>query len=72
MLIDNQESDKFVAASDFGIEKKPREISMEELRGGEMSAARHPYTRGLLACRPSLDHPGQDLPVLQREASWLQ
>lgn len=45
---------------------------MEELRGGEMSAARHPYTRGLLACRPSLDHPGQDLPVLQREASWLQ
>ena len=44
---------------------------MEELRGGEMSAARH-YTRGLLTCRPSLDHPGQDLPVLQQEASWLQ
>ena len=25
---------------------------MEELRGGELSAAQHPYTRGLLACRP--------------------
>ena len=45
---------------------------MEELRGNEMNAARHPYTRGLLACRPSLDHPGRELPVLQREASWLQ
>ena len=45
---------------------------MEELRGGELKSARHAYTRGLLACRPSLDHPGIDLPVLQREESWLQ
>lgn len=45
---------------------------MEELRGNEMAAARHPYTRGLLACRPSLDHVGGDLPVLQREDAWLQ
>ncbi|MGB3067175.1 MAG: ABC transporter ATP-binding protein [Ottowia sp.] len=45
---------------------------MEELRGGQMSDARHPYTRGLLACRPSLDHPGGELPVLNREAAWLE
>mgnify|MGYP003588342527 CR=1 FL=1 len=45
---------------------------VEELPGGQMSKASHPYTRGLLACRPSLDHPGSDLPVLQREAAWLQ
>ncbi len=45
---------------------------MEELQGGRMNEAQHPYTRGLLACRPSLDHPGDELPVLQREAEWLQ
>lgn len=45
---------------------------MEELQGGQMADARHAYTRGLLACRPSLDHPGRELPVLNREASWLQ
>lgn len=44
---------------------------MEELQGGQMADARHAYTRGLLACRPSLDHPGRELPVLNREASWL-
>lgn len=44
---------------------------VEELKGGQMGEAKHPYTRGLLACRPSLDHPGGDLPVLQREAAWL-
>jgi len=43
---------------------------VEELQGGAMGDARHPYTRGLLACRPSLDHPGGELPVLQREAAW--
>ena len=45
---------------------------MEELQGGQMADAKHSYTRGLLACRPSLDHPGRELPVLNREASWLQ
>ena len=44
---------------------------VEELQAGRMDAAVHPYTRGLLACRPSLDHPGGELPVLQREAAWL-
>lgn len=46
---------------------------VEELPAAGMAeAARHPYTRGLLACRPTLDHPGRDLPVLAREAAWLQ
>lgn len=45
---------------------------MEELPAGGMAlAATHPYTRGLMACRPSLEHPGKDLPVLNRDPSWL-
>lgn len=45
---------------------------MEELPAGGMAlAATHPYTRGLMACRPSLDHLGQALPVLERDPAWL-
>ncbi|MGO4391989.1 ABC transporter ATP-binding protein [Variovorax sp. M-6] len=45
---------------------------MEELPAGGMAlAASHPYTRGLMACRPSLEHPGADLPVLNRDPAWL-
>ena len=45
---------------------------VEELPASQLNAAQHPYTRGLLACRPTLDHPGRDLPVLAREAAWLK
>ena len=45
---------------------------MEELEGSRLSQAQHPYTQGLLACRPSIDHPGGELPVLQRDPKWLQ
>lgn len=45
---------------------------MEELESARLDHARHPYTQGLLACRPSLDHPGDELPVLQRDPEWLQ
>lgn len=45
---------------------------MEELEGSRLNQAQHPYTQGLLACRPSLDHPGGELPVLQRDPKWLQ
>jgi peptide/nickel transport system ATP-binding protein len=45
---------------------------VEELEAHRMHTATHPYTRGLLACRPSLNHPGGELPVLQREAAWAQ
>jgi len=43
---------------------------VETLQAGAMGAAQHPYTRGLLACRPALDRPGMELPTLQREAAW--
>lgn len=43
---------------------------VEELAGGAIHTARHPYSRGLLACRPSLDSIGQDLPTLQRDPAW--
>ena len=33
---------------------------------------RHPYTRGLLNCLPSIDRDQRPLPTLQREASWAQ
>ena len=33
---------------------------------------RHPYTRGLLACPPEIDHRRQRLPVLQRDPSWME
>lgn len=32
----------------------------------------HPYTRGLIACRPSLDRAGGLLPVLNRQEAWLR
>ena len=32
---------------------------------------RHPYTRGLMDARPRWDRLGEELPVLQRDASWL-
>jgi peptide/nickel transport system ATP-binding protein len=44
---------------------------VETLPAGRMAEATHPYTRGLLACRPSLTRPGGVLPTLNREAAWL-
>ncbi|WP_457587538.1 ABC transporter ATP-binding protein [Ensifer canadensis] len=44
---------------------------MEELKASELLNARHPYTKGLLNCMPSLTHPRDRLPVLNRDASWL-
>ena len=43
---------------------------VEELAAGELAHARHPYTRGLLDCMPSLDHPRTRLPVLRRDPAW--
>jgi len=45
---------------------------LEELDAKHLSAAKHPYTRGLLACTPNLDHPVDVLPTLKRDPSWLQ
>ena len=44
---------------------------MEELKAGELHAAQHPYTKGLLNCLPELDRPQQALPVLERDPAWL-
>ncbi len=45
---------------------------MEELstNGGHLTPT-HPYTQGLMASRPSLQHLGEDLPVLKRDPAWL-
>lgn len=44
---------------------------VEELRASELKQARHPYTRGLLECLPSLTHPSARLKVMKRDPSWL-
>ena len=44
---------------------------MEELDAKHLNEAKHPYTRGLLACTPSLDKPVDLLPTLQRDPSWM-
>ena len=43
---------------------------MEELKASELLKAQHPYTQGLLNCIPSLTHPRERLPVLNRDAAW--
>ncbi|MGK3126575.1 ABC transporter ATP-binding protein [Candidatus Pantoea formicae] len=45
---------------------------VELLEAGQLQQAQHPYTRGLLACLPSLKHPRERLPVLQRDAAWRE
>jgi len=45
---------------------------LEELEATRLSEARHPYTQGLLACTPDLEHPAEVLPTLKRDPSWLR
>jgi peptide/nickel transport system ATP-binding protein len=44
---------------------------METLPASELAKASHPYTRGLIGCRPPLDHRVETLPVLKRDPAWL-
>jgi peptide/nickel transport system ATP-binding protein len=44
---------------------------VEECRASELHAARHPYTRGLLASLPRIDETRDELPVLTRDPAWL-
>ena len=44
---------------------------MEVLEAGELTEAKHPYTRGLLNCAPELDRAAEMLPVLERDPAWL-
>jgi len=45
---------------------------VEELAASELAHARHPYTRGLLECLPTLSHRKPRLTVMQRDPSWLE
>ncbi len=45
---------------------------VEECRADALHAARHPYTRGLLAAIPEIDRPRGDLPVLARDPAWAE
>ncbi|CAN7669731.1 ABC transporter ATP-binding protein [Caballeronia sp. LjRoot34] len=45
---------------------------VEELKASELTQARHPYTRGLLECMPSLARPRARLKTLERSAAWSE
>jgi peptide/nickel transport system ATP-binding protein len=45
---------------------------LERLTASELEQAKHPYTRGLLACPPEIDRRRPRLPVLQRDPSWME
>jgi peptide/nickel transport system ATP-binding protein len=45
---------------------------LETLAAADLAAARHPYTQGLLACPPEIDHRRDRLAVLRRDPEWLQ
>jgi peptide/nickel transport system ATP-binding protein len=44
---------------------------MEEIRAGDLAAARHPYTQGLLRSLPRIGDDRADLPTLSRDPAWL-
>lgn len=43
---------------------------VEEIAANELHNARHPYTRGLLNCLPTIEGGKHPLPTLEREAAW--
>jgi peptide/nickel transport system ATP-binding protein len=45
---------------------------MEELAAADLDRARHPYTRGLLNCLPTIGGARGPLPVLDRDAAWAE
>jgi peptide/nickel transport system ATP-binding protein len=45
---------------------------LETVTAREIDQAKHPYTRGLLACPPEIDQRRERLPTLQRDAKWLE
>jgi len=44
---------------------------VEECRASELHAAKHPYTRGLLASLPRIEESRAELAVLTRDPAWL-
>ncbi len=45
---------------------------VEEVAAADLMHARHPYTRGLLECLPTLSRKKPRLIVMQRDPSWLE
>ncbi len=45
---------------------------VEEIAAANLARAQHPYTRGLLACMPTLGGSRHPLPVLDRQPEWRQ
>ncbi|MBK1663656.1 peptide ABC transporter ATP-binding protein [Rhodospirillum rubrum] len=45
---------------------------VETLAASALEEARHPYTRGLLACVPDPDHPRERLATLVRDPAWTE
>lgn len=43
---------------------------VEEIASGDLTHARHPYTRGLLECLPRIGDDRHPLPVLDRRPEW--
>ncbi len=43
---------------------------VETCKASELHNAKHPYTRGLLAAMPQIDHPTDKLEVLNRDPAW--
>ncbi|MCB8877700.1 ABC transporter ATP-binding protein [Acidisoma silvae] len=43
---------------------------VEEVKAADLHRAKHPYTRGLLECLPSLVKPKPQLSVLKRDPAW--
>ena len=44
---------------------------LETCQASELDRAQHPYTRGLLASLPRVERPRSELPVLERDESWI-
>ncbi|MDR5779253.1 ABC transporter ATP-binding protein [Caballeronia sp. LZ065] len=44
---------------------------VETCAARDLRHATHPYTQGLLAAHPPLDHPPDELPTLRRDPAWL-
>ena len=44
---------------------------METLAASELTRASHPYTRGLIGCRPSMKRRIEQLPALERDPAWI-
>jgi peptide/nickel transport system ATP-binding protein len=45
---------------------------LEEIAASRLHEARHPYTRGLLNCLPTIGDRQELLPTLVRDPAWLE